>query len=209
MNSAEADLKTERMIQTQLINRDIKDPHIINAFRKVKRHNFVRKEDVDYAYEDTPISIGFGQTISQPYMVAKITEIAQIHSENTVLEIGAGSGYQAAIAAQLCKKVYAVEVIKELADFAKENLKKAGIDNVEIINKSGFHGYPEESPYDRIILSAAAKQIPEQLFEQLKEEGIMVAPVGSYPQTLFRFTKKKKEILKESFLNCVFVPLIN
>lgn len=208
MNSAEADLKIERMIQTQLINRDIRDPRVIDAFRKVKRHLFVRPGDIDYAYEDTPLSIGFGQTISQPYMVAKITETARIEDNDKVLEIGAGSGYQAAIAAQLCKKVYAVEVIKELAEFAENNLKKADINNVEIITKSGFHGYSEQSPYDRIILSAAAEQIPEKLFEQLKENGIMVAPVGTYPQTLFRFTKQNGQIIKERFLNCVFVPLV-
>jgi protein-L-isoaspartate(D-aspartate) O-methyltransferase len=208
MNSAEADLKLERMIQTQLINRNIQDSKVINAFRKVKRHLFVRKEYIENAYDDSPLPIGFGQTISQPYMVAKITEVAKLQDSDILLEIGAGSGYQAAIAAQLCKKVYAVEVIKELAEFAKSNLKKAGINNVEVINKSGFHGYPEHAPYDRIIFSAAAEQISEKLFKQLKENGTMVAPVGTYPQTLFRFTKKNGQIIKERFLNCVFVPLV-
>jgi len=208
MNSAEVELKIERMIRTQLINRDVSDPRVVDAFRRVKRHFFVRPEDIDYAYDDTPLPIGYGQTISQPYMVAKITEVAKLEDSDIVLEIGAGSGYQAAIAAQLCKKVYAVEVIEELAEFAKNNLKKAGINNVKVIAKSGFHGYPDYAPYDKIIISAAAEQIPEKLFEQLKENGILVAPVGSYPQTLYRFIKQNGEIIKERFFNCVFVPLV-
>lgn len=204
----EYDREIRNLIEYQLKSRGINDPRILDAFRSVKRHLFVNDSSAGKAYSDSPLPIGCGQTISQPYMVAKITEVADLQVNDKVLEIGAGSGYQAAIASRLCSYVYALEIIPELAEFARENLKKSGIKNVSIINASGYEGYPQAAPYDKIIVSAAATKIPEVLYDQLKTEGSLTAPVGEYPQTLYRITKTKEGLIEKKIMQCVFVPLV-
>ena len=199
------------MVENQLRARGIKDKRVLNAFLEVPRELFVPDEFKDKAYEDSPLPIGYGQTISQPYMVAIMTELLELKKSDKLLEIGSGSGYQATIASKLCGIVYSIERIPELAKFAKENLKKCNIENVEIIVGDGSLGYKEKAPYDKIIVTAATQVPPKEWFEQLKV-GVgcyMVLPEGSrYLQTLVRYVKKGvDEIKKEEFFDCVFVPL--
>jgi len=161
-------IQRKLMVEEQLIPRGIKNKEVLDAFLKIPRHNFVPDELRKNAYDDSPLPIGFGQTISQPYMVAAMTELLDLNKDDVLLEIGTGSGYQAAIAAQLCKYVYTVERIPELAEFAKQNLEKTGIKNVEVIVGDGSKGYPEKAPYDKILYTAAAPFVPEIIFNMLK-----------------------------------------
>jgi len=198
-----------RMVQTQLRARGIKDERVLKAFLKVPRHKFVLPEDVEEAYEDHPLPIGFGQTISQPFMVATMTEALNLRGDEIALEIGAGSGYQAAILGELCKEVYAVERIPELAERAKKNLEALGYTNVHIVVGDGTLGLPEHAPYDAIVVSAAAPDIPPTLIEQLADGGRLVIPVGSqYSQMLIRVTKTGSKVDYEEICPCVFVPLV-
>lgn len=198
-----------RMVLTQLRARGIKDERVLNAFLKVPRHKFVLPEDVEDAYEDHPLPIGFGQTISQPFMVATITEALNLRGDEVALEIGAGSGYQAAILGELCREVYAIERIPELAERAKKTLEELGYTNVHIVVGDGTLGLPEHAPYDAIVVSAAAPDIPPTLIEQLADGGRLVIPVGSqYSQMLVRVTKRGDKISYEELCPCVFVPLV-
>jgi len=177
------------MVEEQLINRNIKDKKVLDAFLKIPRHDFVPDDVKKFAYDDSPLPIGFGQTISQPYMVAAMTELLDLKEDHILLEIGTGSGYQAAIASQLCKYVYTIERISELAEFARHNLDNLGISMLEIIVGDGSKGYPDKAPYDRILYTAAAPFVPDVIFKQLKNNGIIIVPEGE------RHSQMLKEIL--------------
>jgi protein-L-isoaspartate(D-aspartate) O-methyltransferase len=198
----------KKMVEEQLIYRGIKDKRVLDAFLKVPRHLFVPENEKEFAYNDSPLPIGFNQTISQPYMVAAMTELLELEDNHIILEIGTGSGYQAAIAAQLCKFVYTIEKIPELAAFAKSNLMNAGIKNVEVIIGDGSEGYVEKSPYDRILYTAAAPFVPKIIFEQLNDNGIIVVPEGErYSQMLKKYIKNGSNIESRLYFGCIFVPL--
>lgn len=199
----------EEMVKTQIIDRKIGDEKIHKAFLEVDRIHFVPEAYRGMAYEDHPLSIGYGQTISQPAMVAEMLYEAQIEKGMKVLEIGSGSGYVLALLYKLGAIPYGVERIEELAKRIKENLKKAGIPEIPVKIGDGAYGFKEFSPYDRIIISAATNKIPEPLFDQLKVGGLLVAPVGGdFWQKLTIFKKEEKEIKVIEKGGCVFVPLI-
>lgn len=198
-----------RMITEQLIPRGISDPRVLNAFKKVDRHRFVQSRFQDAAYADHPLPVGEGQTISQPYMVALMTELLSLKGHEKVLEIGTGSGYQAAILAELAKEVYSIERFKPLADKAEETLETLGYKNIRIKTGDGTLGWEEYSPFDRIIVTAGAPHIPTSLISQLNEDGKMVLPVGgSFSQVLTLVEKKSGEITTQEICGCVFVPLV-
>jgi len=166
------------MVTSQIEARGVRMPSVLAAMRQVPRHCFVPEASMDMAYDDTPLPIGHGQTISQPYIVGLMTELIRPEPDFTVLEIGAGSGYQAAVLAALVKQVYTIEIIAPLAQAARERLRQAGYLNVEVIQGDGFHGWPSQAPYDAILVTAAAPEIPPPLIQQLKVGGRMVIPVG-------------------------------
>ncbi len=189
----------------------LKTSIVINAMSKVRREEFVTEEQKDYAYHDCPLPIGHGQTISAPHMVAIMTEALDVREEQKILEIGAGSGYQAAVLAEIVKKgeIITVERIPEVAEFARENLKKAGYKNVDVIVGDGTLGYTEEAPYDRIIVTAGAPKIPDALAEQLADNGRLLIPVGgSWCQELVSLDKKSGNLERKNLGGCMFVPLI-
>ena len=199
----------ERMVKEQIKARGIDDPRLLSAIGKVPRHLFVPPEYRDSAYEDRPLPIGYGQTISQPYIVALMTYHLQLKPTDRVLEIGTGSGYQAAVLAELAKEVYTIEIIPELAKEASERLKRLGYDNVHVKCGDGFFGWPEHAPFDAIIITCAAPEIPPRLVDQLKEGGRMVLPLGADPfyQTLTLVTKQDGELQKKRITGVVFVPM--
>lgn len=172
--------QTERlnMVKTQIENRGIKNPLVLEAMRKVPRHLLVPENQKANAYEDRPLSIGDGQTISQPYIVAHMTDIIQPKKGMKVLEIGTGSGYQAAVLAEIVDQVFTIEIVESLGIRAKADLKKLGYNNVHVRIGDGYQGWPSEAPFDAILVTAAAEQIPQPLIDQLKEGGRMVIPVG-------------------------------
>jgi len=197
------------MVKKQLIPRGIKDERILTAFLQVPRERFVPEEVREDAYGDFPLSIGEGQTISQPYMVALMTQCLDLKGKEKVLEIGTGSGYQTAILAELSGEVYSVERIRIFAQRAGELLRKLKYNNVKILVGNGTLGWKEFSPYDRIIVTAGTKDIPPSLIHQLKEDGVMVIPVGDvHSQDLKVLRKKKEEIITQAVERCIFVPLI-
>jgi len=197
------------MIESQLKPRGIKDKRLLEAMEKVPRQMFVPDNLKDYAYDDSALPIGDGQTISQPYMVAIMTELLELKGAEKVLEVGTGSGYQAAILSLLCKKVVSVERIKSLADKAGKLIAELGYNNVEIVVGDGTEGYKQGSPYDGIIVTAACPDIPEPLAKQLKEGGRLVLPVGErFSQILTVVHKIEGKIEIERSIACVFVPLI-
>jgi protein-L-isoaspartate(D-aspartate) O-methyltransferase len=200
----------DRMVSEQLIQRGITDQRVIAAFRKVPRHIFVEEPLQDRAYEDHPLPIGFGQTISQPYMVGLMTQILALHGNERVLEIGTGSGYQAAILAELAERVYTIERIKRLAERAEKILyDELKYKNIVIIVGDGTYGVPQYAPFDRIIVTAGAPDIPKTLINQLADGGRLVIPKGDrYVQTLTVVDKKGEELVISYEGGCVFVPLI-
>jgi protein-L-isoaspartate(D-aspartate) O-methyltransferase len=199
----------KKMVEEQLIPRGIKDKKVLEAFQKVPRHNFVPKRYLDSAYGDFPLSIGEGQTISQPYMVALMSECLGLSGGETILEIGAGSGYQAAILAELASRVYTVERVVSLAEGARTCLKNLNYKNIQIEIGDGTRGWPEFAPYEGIVVTAAAPDIPKPLIEQLRIKGKLVIPTGgSFSQMLAVITKHKDRIETKQICGCVFVPLL-
>ena len=199
----------DRMVETQIAARGITDARVLSAMRKVPRHLFVPEELRAAAYGDHPLPIGHGQTISQPYIVAMMTSLLQIQPDERVLEIGTGSGYQAAILGILAKEVISLERIPEVARLAQKNLAVSGTRAVRVITGDGTRGYPERAPYDGVLITAATPSVPPPLIDQLAEGGRLVAPVGSRDlQELMRLTRKEKDLLRESFGGVVFVPLL-
>ena len=187
------------------------DQRVMDAMAEVIRENFVSLQYLPFAYENGPLPIGYGQTISQPYIVALMTDLLDLTAESIVLEVGTGSGYQAAVLSQLAEKVYTIERVKELAESAKERLKNLGYDNIEVRCRDGYLGWQEKAPFDSIIVTAAIDHIPPALIEQLKPGGRLVIPIGlpHMHQELMLLTKDEEgKTHTESLLGVAFVPLI-
>jgi len=198
----------EELVRYWTSNKIITDERLIKAFKAIPREEFILDELVNEAYGDYPLPILKGQTISQPTTVMIMINALELKKTDRVLEVGAGSGYCAAIISKMAKFVYTTEIIPELADFASNNIKKAGIKNIEVINYDGSQGYEKKAPYDKIIVTAACPKIPPPLIEQLKQNGIIVAPVAYFlGQTMIKGVKKGKELKTESLGSFVFVPL--
>jgi protein-L-isoaspartate(D-aspartate) O-methyltransferase len=203
----EADRK--EMVNEQIWARGIADERILSAFSKVPRHLFVDEKERGKAYSDHPLPIGYNQTISQPYMVALMTNYLNLTGKERVLEIGTGSGYQAAILSILASEVYTIEKIEPLAEKAASILKALSIANVHIIVGDGSLGLPKDAPFDRIIVTAGSPDIPLPLVEQLNEGGILVIPTGTrHIQELIVARKEMGELIKKSGGGCIFVPLL-
>jgi len=197
------------MVEEQIVLRGVKDPRLIAAMKKVPRHLFVEEALQNQAYNDHPLPIGEKQTISQPYMVALMTEAMQLGGKEKVLEIGAGSGYQTAILAEMATEVFSVERIRSLAIKARKLLYELGYFNVDIKIFDGTYGWVEKSPFDAIIVTAGAPDIPQPLFDQLSIGGRLVIPIGdAFVQDLFRITKTEEGMKKEDLGGCRFVKLI-
>jgi protein-L-isoaspartate(D-aspartate) O-methyltransferase len=199
-----------RMVEETIVARGVSDPDVLRAMRSVPRHLFVPPDYLDLAYDDRPLPIGYGQTISQPYIVAWMTELLQLKPGEKVLEIGTGSGYQAAVLAELgYVEVYSIEIIPELAEQAAERLRRLGYGQVHLTQGDGYFGWPEHAPYDAIIVTAAPDHLPPPLVEQLKEGGRLVIPIGPRGgwQTLWRFTKQAGQVQAEALDYVSFVPL--
>jgi len=197
----------EKMVETQIKARGVKDPRVLSALFKVERHRFVPEEYLNSAYADQPLPIGEGQTISQPYIVALMTELLELKGDEKVLEIGTGSGYQAAILAELAKEVYTIEIIESLASMTKNRLSQLGYQNVNVKAGDGYLGWPEVGPFDGIVITCAPDHIPKPLIEQLKEGGRMVVPVGAYSQELKKIVKRSGKIVTTDVIPVVFVPM--
>lgn len=198
-----------RMVREQLELRGITDPRVLDAFRRVPRHLFVPQEYEAHAYEDHPVPIGGGQTISQPYMVALMVQLLKLKGHERVLEVGTGSGYQLAILAELALEVYSVERLPELAASALRRLERLGCLNVHISSGNGSLGWPEHAPYEGIIVAAGSPQIPQPLVDQLAEGGRLAIPVGSpQTQTLLLAEKRAQQVRVTEITQCVFVPLV-
>lgn len=199
----------EFMVKTQLVPRGIRDKRVLKAMKRVPRHLFVDESIQHKAYEDMALPIGEGQTISQPYMVAVMTELLELKGKEKVLEVGTGSGYQATILAELSKEVYTVERFEALAQRSQEKFRSLGYVNIYVKIADGTLGWPEEAPFDRIIVTAGTPRIPDPLMQQLSERGIIVAPVGErFSQQLLKVKKSEGELSEEYHTPCVFVPLI-
>lgn len=197
----------ERMVQTQIKDRGVKDARVLAAMLKVERHRFVPKELQSQAYSDQPLPIGEGQTISQPYIVAVMTELLELKGEEKVLEIGTGSGYQAAILAELVKEVYTIEIVEPLATMAKNRLLELEYRNIQVKAGDGYLGWPEVAPFDAIIVTAAPDHIPKPLLDQLKEGGRLVVPVGTHSQELKKVVKRSGRIETTGIISVIFVPM--
>ncbi len=200
----------ERMVAEQIEARGVKNKEVLEAMRKVPRHEFVSDEYKPYAYKDTPLPIECGQTISQPYIVALMSELLEPKKEDRVLEVGTGSGYQAAVLAVIVKKVYTIEIFEELGTSAKERLQDLGYNNTTVKVADGYYGWQENAPFDCIIVTCAAGYVPPPLLEQLKEGGRMCIPVGPpfLVQTLMLIEKKDGKIISRNIIPVRFVPLL-
>jgi protein-L-isoaspartate(D-aspartate) O-methyltransferase len=200
-------VERERMVAQQLRGRDIRSAAVLDAMRRVPRHRFVPEEEQAGAYSDFPLPIGFGQTISQPYIVAFMTEALDVSKDHKVLEIGTGSGYQAAILAELARAVYTIEIIEPLAERSRRVLEELGYTNIHVRSGNGYLGWPEEAPFDRIIVTAAPDEVPQPLIDQLKMDGLIAVPVGVGEQMLrvLRRTPSGLDTIKT--LPVRFVPM--
>ncbi|MCL5024275.1 MAG: protein-L-isoaspartate(D-aspartate) O-methyltransferase [Nitrospirae bacterium] len=199
----------EWMVADQLVPRGVKDPRVLRAMEKVPRHLFVDESLQDKAYDDMALPVGESQTISQPYIVAVMTELLELRGGEKVLEIGTGSGYQAAILAELAAEVYTVERIRSLSERAEQTLRYLGYADIHFRVADGTLGWPEAAPFERVLITAGAPEIPEPLAEQLSEGGILVAPVGDrFAQQLIKAKKLQGRLSKEYHTPCVFVPLV-
>jgi len=201
---------TKKMVREQIIRRGISNNQVIDVMQNTPRHRFVPDGVADYAYQDNALPIGKGQTISQPYIVAFMTETLDVDSTYKVLEIGTGSGYQAAVLSPLVKHVYTIEIVKMLAQRADSTLKALSYNNVTVRWGDGYKGWPEQAPFDRIIGTAAPPEIPKALIDQLKPGGKMVLPVGTNWQEIVVLTKSKSgKIQKKNVLPVRFVPMVH
>ena len=202
-------ISRQNMVENQLKNRDIVDEKVLDVMNKVERHKFVPSSLVNRAYDDNPLPIGHGQTISQPYIVALMTQSLEIDESYKVLELGTGSGYQAAVLAELVDEVYTIEIIGALANDAETRLKNLDYKNVKVKNADGYFGWQDFAPYDVIIVTAAANHVPPSLLEQLKDGGKLIIPLGSTLtfQTLTLITKKGNDLETEFITGVRFVPL--
>ncbi len=198
-----------RMVQTTIRERGVSEPRVLAAMEAVLRHCFVRDQDLTYAYEDHPLDIGYGQTISQPYIVALMTELLALEADDKVLEVGTGSGYQAAVLSELVDEVYSVEIIEPLAVSAAERLAALGYDDVTVRHDDGYYGWEEHAPYDAIIVTAAPDHVPSPLVWQLKEGGRLVIPVGPQGgfQVLWQITRRGQQVEAKEITGVRFVPL--
>ena len=208
---AEQDFQAQResMVRWQIQSRGIRDKRVLGAMLKVRRHLFVPEPYREWAYIDGPLPIGERQTISQPYIVALMTELLELSPNDKVLEIGTGSGYQAAILAELSDSVYTIEILRPLADRAQQILDSLGYEWVNIRHGDGYAGWPEEAPFDAIIVTAAPPEVPPALVEQLDEGGRMVIPVGTDWQELLLIQKVDSQIVERSVAPVRFVPMIH
>jgi protein-L-isoaspartate(D-aspartate) O-methyltransferase len=195
------------MVAAQIEGRGIRDPRALAAMRKVPRHLFVPAALGRDAYSDHPLPIGHGQTISQPYIVAFMTEALGLRGGETVLEVGTGSGYQAAVLAEIAARVYTIEIVAPLAEEARERLARLGYRNVEVRAGDGYQGWAEKAPFDAVIVTAAAPRVPEPLKQQLKDGGRLVIPVGEDEQELTVLTRRGAEFAVEHVLPVRFVPM--
>ena len=198
----------EEMLKEHLQARGIEDERVLSAFREVPREEFIPQELNHLSYEDTPLEIGNGQTISQPYTVAFMTQLLGPKEKDVVLEVGTGSGYQGAILSRLVRQVYSIERFKELSDKAKEVLDRLGYKNVGLKVGDGSLGWPQMAPFDGVIVTAGSPDIPPPLLEQLKEDGRLVIPVGTHGQEMMKVTKTKVGVKREVFPGFRFVPLV-
>jgi len=197
----------ERMVETQIKGRGVKDQRVLSAMLKVERHRFVPQPYQTQAYADQPLPIGEGQTISQPYIVALMTELLELTGEEKVLEIGTGSGYQAAVLAELSREVYTIEILDPLAASAGNLLSELGYRNIQVKAGDGYLGWPEKAPFDAIIVTCAPDHIPKPLIEQLNEGGRMVVPVGAHSQELKKIVKRSGKIVTTDVIPVLFVPM--
>lgn len=199
----------ERMVDTQILPRDVRDAAVVQAMRRVPRELFVPDDVRLFAYDDRPLPIGRGQTISQPYIVAYMTQALQLAPSHRVLEVGTGSGYQAAVLASIAKQVYSIEIVPDLAETARRALAQAGYNNVEVRTGNGYHGWPEGAPFDRIIVTAAPPDIPQTLVNQLAVGGVMVVPVGTSYQEIVIITRTAAGVTQKRTIEVRFVPMVS
>jgi protein-L-isoaspartate(D-aspartate) O-methyltransferase len=197
----------ERMVREQLQARGIKDPHVLAAMLKVPRHEFVPSDFVESAYGDCALPLRLGQTISQPYIVAYMTQALELGGTERVLEVGTGSGYQAAILAEIAPEVYTIEILPQLQEQAAAVLAKLGYRNIHLRPGDGYMGWPEHAPFDRIIVTAAPERVPQPLIDQLKEGGRLVIPIGKINQDLMVFEKGKTGVISRITIPVRFVPM--
>ncbi|HUK54536.1 MAG TPA: protein-L-isoaspartate(D-aspartate) O-methyltransferase [Candidatus Binatia bacterium] len=197
------------MVEQQLRARGIRDPRVLEAMGAVPRHLFVPPESISLAYSDHPLSIGYGQTISQPFMVAAMAEALEIRGIERVLEVGAGCGYQAAILARMARRVVAIELVPQLAETAARRLGQLGFANLQVLPGDASAGFPQQAPYDGIVVSAAARFVPRAMLEQLAEGGRLLIPVGpGENQELLRYRRAGNQFQREALHECRFVPLL-
>ncbi|MBN1568366.1 MAG: protein-L-isoaspartate(D-aspartate) O-methyltransferase [Acidobacteria bacterium] len=197
----------ERMVRDQLQARDIIDPRVLAAMIKVPRHVFVPEDLRRSAYDDGALPLDMGQTISQPYIVAYMTQALELHGTERVLEIGTGSGYQAAVLAEMASEVYTIEILPKLQDQARAVLDKLGYKKIHFKAGDGYLGWPEHAPFDRIIVTAAPEEVPQPLLDQLSDGGRMIIPLGRFSQELVIFEKEKSKIRRRSTIGVRFVPM--
>jgi len=196
-----------KMVDWQIKRRGIVEPRVVTTMLKVERHRFVPSNMVSYAYDDCPLPIGEDQTISQPYIVALMTYLLKPKETDTILEIGTGSGYQAAILAELTKEVYSIEIVESLGKRAEKLLNELGYNNIHVRIGDGYKGWPDKAPFDKIIVTAAPDHVPQPLVDQLKNGGILVIPVGQTHQELLVVSKDEKGVRQENVLPVRFVPM--
>jgi protein-L-isoaspartate(D-aspartate) O-methyltransferase len=197
----------QKMVEDQIEKRGVSDKKVLDAMRNVPRHEFVPDHLKKYAYADEPLPIGEDQTISQPYIVAYMTEYLNLEADYNVLEIGTGSGYQAAVLAEIIDTVYTIEIVDVLATKAKQTLDRLGYENVFVKGGDGYKGWPEHAPFDAIIITAAPTKIPKPLLQQLKIGGHMILPLGDYSQELVLIEKRENDYKQEKLLPVRFVPM--
>jgi protein-L-isoaspartate(D-aspartate) O-methyltransferase len=202
-----ADEKRAAMVMTQIISRGVRDERVLDAMRKVPRERFVREKDLDLAFYDGPLSIGSGQTISQPYIVAYMTEMLSLTGKDRVLEIGTGCGYQTAVLAEVAAEVYSIEIVEELSERARGILEELGYSNIQYRAGDGSEGWQEHAPFDAIMVTAAPARVPGRLIEQLADGGRMILPVGVYEQYLRLVTRKGGKMEERDLIGVRFVPM--